>query len=290
MPSSLSSPSAREPPSAGMAALTIMPPQTNGVCTCGAKTNGDVATAVKVAVADQPNGESATVVNGDAADKPEDDASDATKEVEEPCDPGMKSGIKNLYSGKEDDKGRFTWQDTIPKDIGKPAENDASLKWALIVRNVRVYNDPQKVMAVDSIVVQSPLLKKLLSSVLKNYPGVTAELKRLEFSGQFQPLIHRWAELQKAIDELDETTEDGRTTKAHALLLREVLHQECSDLIDVTQDMKAKRVMTYGVFSALNSQDFKLTPRRASMDTFPAWIHRLHAARWPGDGNEARVH
>lgn len=247
MPSSDTPSPACKPPSAKMAALTTTPPQTNGVCTCSATANGDAATTAKSAVADQLNGKAAPAhkINGAVADKADGDASTATEEDEEPCDPGMKSGVKNLYSGKEDDKGRFTWQDTIPKDIGKPAEDDASLKWALIVRNVRVYNDPQKVMAVQSIVVQSPLLKKLLSTVLKNYPGVTAELKRLEFSGQFQPLIHRWAELQKAIDELDESTEDGRTTKDHALLLREVLQKECSEIIDVTQDMKSKRVMTY---------------------------------------------
>lgn len=36
---------------------------------------------------------------------------------------GMKSGLKHLYSGKEDKKGRFQWQDKIPEDIGDPVEN-----------------------------------------------------------------------------------------------------------------------------------------------------------------------
>lgn len=159
--------------------------------------------------------------------------------------PGMKSGLKQLYSGKEDKKGRFQWQDKIPEDIGEAAENDETAKWALLVRNVKVYNDPQRVLSVHSIVVQSPLLKKLLATVLKGYPGVTVGLNRLEFSGRMEPLIHRWTELQEAIGKLGEETEDQRTTKHHAELLQEVLVKEFKSMIDVAQDMKSKRVMTY---------------------------------------------
>jgi hypothetical protein len=71
--------------------------------------------------------------------------SKSESEPDEPCDPGMKSGLKNLYSGKEDKKGRYQWQDKVPEDIGDPAENDKTAKWALLVRNIKVYNDPRKV-------------------------------------------------------------------------------------------------------------------------------------------------
>ncbi|KAF2465299.1 P-loop containing nucleoside triphosphate hydrolase protein [Lindgomyces ingoldianus] len=164
---------------------------------------------------------------------------------DEHLEPGMKSGMKNLYSGKEDKKGRYQWQDTIPEDVGNPVENAETAKWALLVRNVKVYNDPRKVLAIHSIVVQSPLLKKLLAGVLKNYPGVTVGLNRLEFSGKFEPLIHRWAELQKAIGDLGDATEEDRTTKGHADLLLDVLTHEFKSLIETSQDMKSKRVMTY---------------------------------------------
>jgi hypothetical protein len=170
---------------------------------------------------------------------------DAKEEEKEKCDPGMKSGLKHLYSGKEDKRGRFQWQDTIPTDIGDPAENDETAKWALLVRNVKVYNDPQRVLSIHSIVVQSPLLKKLLAKVLKGYPGVTVGLNRLEFKGKFEPLIHRWAELQAAITQLGNDTEDQRTTKEHAELLQEVLSKEFKSMIDTSQDMKSKRVMTF---------------------------------------------
>jgi hypothetical protein len=93
-----------------------------------------------------------------------------TSEDGERYAPGMKTGLKHLYSGTEDKQGRFQWQDTIPEDIGKAAENDGTAKWALLVRNIKVYNDPRRILLIHSIVVQSPYLKKFLASVLKSYP------------------------------------------------------------------------------------------------------------------------
>ncbi|KAA8621340.1 SpoVK ATPase of the AAA+ class [Pyrenophora tritici-repentis] len=185
------------------------------------------------------------LVNGKGKPKPYTETENGTKANEDPCDPGMKTGLKHLYSGKEDKKGRFQWQEEIPEDVGDPVENDETAKWALLVRNVKVYNDPRRVLSIHSIVVQSPLLKDMLAGVLKNYPGVTVGLTRLEFSGKFEPLIHRWVELQEAIAKLGGDTEDQRTTKAHAELLKDVLTKEFKTMIDTSQDMKSKRVMTY---------------------------------------------
>jgi len=71
-----------------------------------------------------------------------------------------------------------------------------------LTRGSQVYNDPKKVLAMHSIVVQSPHLKEFLKQVLAGYPGVTVGLERLEFTGRFEPLIHRWKELNAALDEL----------------------------------------------------------------------------------------
>lgn len=103
----------------------------------------------------------------------------------EPQEVGMTVGYKQLYSGKEDRRGRFQWQTEVPKDVGKPAEDSESERWALIVRRTRVFNDPKKVLAIHSIVVQSPLIKDILEDILKGYPGITVTLKRLEFSGRY---------------------------------------------------------------------------------------------------------
>ncbi|KAK7531114.1 P-loop containing nucleoside triphosphate hydrolase protein [Phyllosticta citricarpa] len=160
---------------------------------------------------------------------------------------GMQAGIKHLYSGKEDKRGKFEWQDTLPDDLKEPVENAETAKWAIVARKIRVYNDPRKVLKLHSVVIQSPLLKKLLEKVLHGYPGVTVTLKRLEFGGLFMPLVHRWSELMTAIDELnpDSEDEDERTTREHSLLLKEVLETEFKDVVEATSDMRLNNVTTF---------------------------------------------
>jgi hypothetical protein len=171
-------------------------------------------------------------------------ATDSTEEAE-PVDPGMAPETKNLYSGKEDKRGRFQWQENIPKDVKSPVENEKTAKFALLVRNIKVYNNPRKTLSVHSIVIQSPLLKKLLQRVLRDYPGLSVNLKRLELSGKFEPIIHRWGRLQEEIAKLGDDTEDDRETKKHAELLFKVLRKEFKDLIESSQDMINKGVMTF---------------------------------------------
>ena len=201
-----------------------------------------------VAVNGMTNGIKKILID-DVDSKPDVDASsdvaDTVALSEEHVDVGMTCALKNLYSGKEDKRGRFQWQDTIPEDMGSPVENAETAKYALLVRNVKVYNDPRKVIAIHSIVVQSPLLKKLLQRVLKDYPGVTTSLKRMELSGKFEPLIHRWAQLKAEIAKLGDSTEDDRETHKHASLFYDLVQEEFRDVIDASQDMMAKGVMTY---------------------------------------------
>lgn len=102
----------------------------------------------------------------------------------DPKENGMTIDCKQLYSGDEDKRGRFDWQTEVPKDLGKPAEDSETEKWAIIVRRVRVYNDPKKVLTLHSIAIQSPHIKDILKDVLSGYPGVTASLKRVEFAGR----------------------------------------------------------------------------------------------------------
>ncbi|EME46782.1 hypothetical protein DOTSEDRAFT_125767 [Dothistroma septosporum NZE10] len=163
----------------------------------------------------------------------------------------MRSTTQQLYSGKEDKRGRFQWQTEIPEDVGEPVEDAESEKWALVVRKVRVYGDPKKTLAMHSVLVQSPLLKELLENVLSDYPGVTVTLKRLEFSGRFEPLIHRWPQLKSAVGELRQKQQEGDTDVClgerimHAELLDSLLTKEFADIHEAVGDMTKNGVTTY---------------------------------------------
>lgn len=138
-----------------------------------------------------------------------------------------------------------TFAHRTAEDLGKPVENAETLKWALLVRHVKVYNDPRRVLALHSIVVQSPYLKKLLENVLSGYPGVTTGLQRLEFSGRFEPLIHRWQNLKEAFAALGDDSEEDRNTKQHAQLLVDLIESEFKDMLADSSDMRANGVMRY---------------------------------------------
>ena len=64
--------------------------------------------------------------------------------------------------------------------------------------------------------MQSPLLKKVLGDILQGYPGVTVDLQRLEFSGHFKPLIHRFPDLNAEVDRLRELVEEEKRNEESA--------------------------------------------------------------------------
>lgn len=159
--------------------------------------------------------------------------------------------LTSVPGGKEGKRGQFQWQTKIPEDVGKPAEDADSLRYAILVRMVKVYGDPRRTLALHSIVIQSPLLKDLLEDVLSGYPGVTAKLDRLEFSGKFEPLIHRWATLKAAVEKLkDNVSKEPADERAvarveHSEILLDLLETEFKDMIERSQDMIEQGVITH---------------------------------------------
>ena len=153
--------------------------------------------------------------------------------------PGMITDVKNLYQSKPDNRGKTTWVDTYPDDLQEAAENAETAKYALLIRNSKCY-DGRKKLQIDSIVVQSPLLKEALGTVLKNYPGITTSLDRLTFRAPFQPFVHRW----KALLDVLETVEDPET-KGHLELFHRVIEQELRDDLKARDDFILNGVITY---------------------------------------------
>ncbi|TVY29058.1 ATP-dependent zinc metalloprotease [Lachnellula hyalina] len=162
---------------------------------------------------------------------------------------GMECDIKNLYQ-KEDARGRTTWTDKYPDNLDEAAENEITARFAILVRNKKSF-DSRKKLEIDSIVVQSPLLKTVLSKVLKDYPeleeppntnqGVTTTLKRLVFQAPFNPFVHRWTQFTTALEE----QEEGET-KSHLQLLHTTLEAELRDTIEAKNDFVKNKVITFG--------------------------------------------
>ncbi|KAE8441938.1 hypothetical protein EG329_004146 [Mollisiaceae sp. DMI_Dod_QoI] len=214
----------------------------------GAVENGQVASEAissgvfsqlssKLEKLEASNTDTVVVVNGTT--QPEDKLTTDEKEEEaEVGKVGMECDLKNLYQ-KEDDRGRHTWTDKYPDDLDEAAENEMTARYAILVRNKKSF-DSRKKLEIDSIVVQSPLLKNVLTKVLKDYPGVTPTLKRLVFQAPFNPFVHRWTEFTNALD-----LQEDEETKKHLQLLYRTLEAELKDTIAAKNDYITNKVITF---------------------------------------------
>ncbi|KAL8996524.1 MAG: hypothetical protein Q9169_003991 [Polycauliona sp. 2 TL-2023] len=152
---------------------------------------------------------------------------------------GMISDVKNLYEGKPDSRGRSTWVDKYPDDLEEAAENAETACFALLIRNKKSY-DGRKKLEMDSIIVQSPLLKKALGRVLVDYPGITTSLDRLTFKAPFRPLVHRWANLVSVLEE-----ENDAEAKSHLELFHRTMQEELQDDLKARDDYILNKVITW---------------------------------------------
>lgn len=165
-------------------------------------------------------------------DTPEEEKSDAPI--------GSVSEVKNIYKSSKDKDGDWTWVNEYP-DVAEPAENAITDTYAVLVRNIKS-KDGRKKLEAHSIVIQSPWLQKALGEViLKDYPGVACELKRLTFEAPFKPFVHRWASLVEYMKQpdLDEKT------KEHLIILHDILKYEIGDSIEAFEDYVLNGVITF---------------------------------------------
>ncbi|KAL8957096.1 MAG: hypothetical protein Q9193_005543 [Seirophora villosa] len=154
-------------------------------------------------------------------------------------EPGMIPQIKNLYPGEKDEHDRFTTTDKVPENLPEPEETDETGRYALLIRNNKCY-DGRKSLSIASIIVQSPLLKKVLCWVLKDYPCMAPELDRLEFVSPFRPFVHRWQRLTDALN-----SESDPVTQSHIQLFYDALEKELEVTLEARDDFIAHKTITF---------------------------------------------
>ncbi|PMD36930.1 ATPase [Hyaloscypha variabilis F] len=178
------------------------------------------------------------------ADTPATDASETDPELKDAAI-GSLNKIKDLYQGPEDSSGRAPWVDKYPEDVEEAAETEETAKYAFIARKKKCFTGRKK-FDIDSIIVNSPAVKKVLEKVFDKYPGVTCSLDRLVFDAPFQPFVHRWSEFKLAIE-----TEKNESTKTHLELLHKLLREELKDTIKALEDFILNGVTTFDILWAI---------------------------------------
>ncbi|KAL9001648.1 MAG: hypothetical protein Q9188_005386 [Gyalolechia gomerana] len=155
------------------------------------------------------------------------------------AEPGMIPAVKNLYPGEKAEYGRYITTDKVPEDLPEPEETEETGRYALLIRNNKCY-DGRKSLRIASIVIQSPLLKKVLCWVLKDYPGMAPELDRLEVVSPFHPFVHRWQRLTDALND-----ERDPETKSHIQLFYDALKKELEVILEARDDFISHEAITF---------------------------------------------
>ncbi|KAM3498328.1 hypothetical protein MY10362_008350 [Beauveria mimosiformis] len=145
---------------------------------------------------------------------------------------GMVADTKDLFA-KFDADGNRSWSDKPPTDLEEAPENETTQKYAIIVRKKKPKRaSSTKPLEIDSLIIQSPLLKNALGDILQDYPGITTDVTRLKFYAPFECFMHRWEEFEEAtIDEHRDAT-----TREHLQLLHKILTDDLGATIQLRKD------------------------------------------------------
>ena len=179
--------------------------------------------------------------------------------------PGMRAKIQQLY--RPDD--RSPWNESVPEKTATDAEAGSyAQECALIVRR-----EPHPItnqIALQSITIQSPLIRKVLDSTFEGFESVNTQLIQLTFKAPFHPFYYCWHRFEKLHED-----EQDQEAKDHLDLLYPVLCEEIMPHIEAMTDLTKNKVISFDylwaifapgmeIYTKLNGQDrlMELTDNR----------------------------
>lgn len=153
---------------------------------------------------------------------------------------GLVAESKELYA-KLDEHRNISWTDKKPDDFEEVSENEETAKYAVIVRKQKSQDADVRSLVIDSLIIQSPYLKRILADVLEGYPGILTDVARLKLRAPFECLVHRW-------DRLETATHDPElegVAKEHLELLMSIMRQELGPVIQLRDDYFKNRAVAF---------------------------------------------
>ena len=148
---------------------------------------------------------------------------------------GMRAETQQLY--RADD--RALWKESVPDKTAVDAEAGSyAQECAVIVRR-----EPHPIthqVALHSITVQSPLIKKVLDGTFKDFEGLNTQLKQLTFKAPFHPFYYRWHLFEKLRED-----EQDQDTRDHLDLLYPIIYHEVMPHIETMMDLTKNKVISF---------------------------------------------
>ncbi|KAF5021755.1 hypothetical protein F66182_6205 [Fusarium sp. NRRL 66182] len=206
------------------------------------KSSGDESVVILTPAESEAQKKDETPSEKKADDTPKTEADkENPEETKEKVMVGLLTESKDLYA-KYDKNGDRSWTDKLPDDFEEAAENEETQKYAVIIRKKKPREaDSNKPLEIDSIVIQSPYLKRVLGKVFEEYPGIITEVSRLKFSAPFECFVHRWDQFTAA---KDDPSYDG-ITREHVGLLYKIMKEDLGDIIQLREDYFKNRAVAF---------------------------------------------
>jgi len=149
---------------------------------------------------------------------------------------GMRPEIKQLY--RPDD--RSTWDEWKPGNVRTDVEAGSYAQECVLIVRREPHPSNNNQAALQSITVQSPLIKKVLDTTFEGFEGLNTQLKQLTFKAPFHPFYYRWHRFEKLCQD-----EQDQDTKKHLDLLYAIISKEILPHIEAMEDLTKNKVMSF---------------------------------------------
>ena len=151
---------------------------------------------------------------------------------------GLKSSPLDFYPTRPG-TSESPWTEEYPTWLSEAIENPETAEYAIIRRHMKS-SDTRRKLCLHSVIVQSPLIKRVLGIVFEDYEGVTTSLERLEFQTPFKPFVHRWEKFREVREQ-----EGDEETRKHVDILWETLEEDLKSTLEEKNDLIANGVITF---------------------------------------------
>ena len=190
-------------------------------------------------------------------------------------DLGMRVETQQLYRLND----RSPWNESDPETTVKATDVEASSyaqECALIVRR-----EPHPItnqIALHSITIQSPLIKKVLDKTFKGFEGVSTQLTQLTFKAPFHPFYYRWHRFEKLWED-----EQDQETKDHLDLLYPILSEEIMPHIKTMEDLTNNKVITFDYLWSIFAPSMEVYTMLDGQDRLLELTHSRYGANMGGE-------
>lgn len=161
---------------------------------------------------------------------------------------GMEDSVKPLYEGPAKCRCCINWVEEYPDNLKESLLGTREIQKHAIVTKIKRSHEGNEPVTLDSIEIQSPLLRTALKAVFEGYSGITTGLNKLSFSAPFQAFFHRLERLKEASEKQE--TDDPKAL-VHVKLLYNIVNNELRESVDIFNDLVSNRVITYKFLWAL---------------------------------------